>query len=793
MLNLTRGGFEPVSRAACGRLGVLCLLAALGAACTGGEAPAPTAVARAAIGEPTDGFPNWSERAVLVLTNRARCDPAADLADCGATCAERACYSPVQPLVWNHGLGRSARFHSDNLERAGCVIQHDSPCDLVGDIATQYTPGPCNGDPGCACEAGSLRCGSVGTPWNARIIAFAGSTSGENIAQAWDDPEFIFYMWLYEPDGSATCGFRMSNGHRYNILSGDNRAIGIGRSGGGSIFTQDFDASGSPDGIVSGVHYPRTGDTLAFRANWYRASGPEAARVNVDGTCHEMALERGSVTNGTYLASVGGLGAGCHQYYFHFTDGGAEIYYPTTGAYGIGCSYDWDATRPDPCEGCEPDCAGRTCGPNGCGGICGTCAGETTCNGSGVCACAGGLTNCSGLCRDINTDTANCGGCGVTCAAGEVCSAGDCQCVPACAGRVCGDDGCGGVCGTCTGGTTCDGAGQCLCPAGLQDCSGVCVDLTADRANCGTCGRACATGEGCQAGECTEDCAPTCAGRECGDDGCGGSCGDCDEGLVCDAAGVCGCGPDALDCGAGCVDTSIDRENCGGCGVICAATEACVGGECRCQPACAGRECGDDGCGGSCGACGDDRSCVGGGQCLCLGALTECGEVCVDVRTDDANCGGCDAPCTPPEGCVAGECTTDVPDGGCEPACAGRSCGDDACGGSCGECGPEQTCASGGQCLCPGELTGCGPECVDVRTSAAHCGTCNHTCPAGEQCVGGECSGEGDAGAVDVPPLRLMFGGTACDCRAAAPAPARGTAGAAILAVCGVLVFRRRR
>jgi MYXO-CTERM domain-containing protein len=39
-----------------------------------------------------------------------------------------------------------------------------------------------------------------------------------------------------------------------------------------------------------------------------------------------------------------------------------------------------------------------------------------------------------------------------------------------------------------------------------------------------------------------------CSGRACGDDGCGGSCGTCAAGLVCDAAGACGAAPD--DAGA---------------------------------------------------------------------------------------------------------------------------------------------------------------------------------------------------------------------------------------------------
>ncbi len=39
---------------------------------------------------------------------------------------------------------------------------------------------------------------------------------------------------------------------------------------------------------------------------------------------------------------------------------------------------------------------------------------------------------------------------------------------------------------------------------------------------------------------CTEVCQPDCAGKSCGDDGCGGSCGTCTLPLICKANGTCG-------------------------------------------------------------------------------------------------------------------------------------------------------------------------------------------------------------------------------------------------------------
>lgn len=63
-------------------------------------------------------------------------------------------------------------------------------------------------------------------------------------------------------------------------------------------------------------------------------------------------------------------------------------------------------------------------------------------------------------------------------------------------------------------------------------------------------------------------CVVDCDGKVCGDDGCGGSCGEC----------------------------TIEGQG-------------CVDGACICIGNCVGRECGDDGCGGSCGTCRTGTQC----------------------------------------------------------------------------------------------------------------------------------------------------------------------------------------
>lgn len=78
-------------------------------------------------------------------------------------------------------------------------------------------------------------------------------------------------------------------------------------------------------------------------------------------------------------------------------------------------------------------------------------------------------------CVDAQTDPLNCGGCGVTCAAGQSCQGGRCACTPGtCSSlkKTCGTwpDGCGGrtpSCGTCGTGSTpsCNGGTCATCPA----------------------------------------------------------------------------------------------------------------------------------------------------------------------------------------------------------------------------------------------------------------------------------------------------------------------------------------
>ena len=246
------------------------------------------------------------------------------------------------------------------------------------------------------------------------------------------------------------------------------------------------------------------------------------------------------------------------------------------------CAIGWDPLCKDVCEAacgvtlpaapeCLPQCDGKVCGTDGCGGTCGECPPGALCSRFG-----GGCIACT------------------------------------CNGLECGDDGCGGDCGTCDEGLSCydgrcmppgcgPGAGpacqgcgceSCVCEARPSCCSDTWDEICAEmcRVRCGQ--------------ECP--CPNKCLGRECGHADCGlfTKCGECPDDGLCTDEGLC-CTPDCegKECGwDGC------KQWCG----ECPANETCDEGQCICIASCESASCGDDGCGGSCGTCDAGDTCVSG-------------------------------------------------------------------------------------------------------------------------------------------------------------------------------------
>ncbi|MBP7125151.1 hypothetical protein KBD49_02175 [Myxococcota bacterium] len=202
---------------------------------------------------------------------------------------------------------------------------------------------------------------------------------------------------------------------------------------------------------------------------------------------------------------------------------------------------------------CVPDCRNRVCGSDGCGDVCGYCLQGYLCTVEGTCElfcrtdCAGkacGADGCGGECPPGCAENEECGPF-FTCVLKS--------CVPKCQGKVCGPDGCGSLCGQCDEGFLCTPEGQCT-----EDRN--CYDVTATGRCVGNERQWCEGGilqkEYCdpQTGVvCGYDsvgkkflcrppevCQPQCTGKECGRDGCGGTCGDCPGGQVCSTGGQCG-------------------------------------------------------------------------------------------------------------------------------------------------------------------------------------------------------------------------------------------------------------
>lgn len=166
-------------------------------------------------------------------------------------------------------------------------------------------------------------------------------------------------------------------------------------------------------------------------------------------------------------------------------------------------------------------------------------------------------------------------------------------------------------------------------------------------------------------------CVPDCDGKECGDNGCNGTCGNCGAGEACED-GICQCIPEfARDC---CGDAICWFDGCGNQGeMIKECEKGCKNGACSdCKPNCVNKKCGDDGCGGSCGTCTapycEDDGWVGPGRCVdgtCYdGVKQHCqdGLECTETSCDDAE--GCKATLLDDWCLIAGQCVADGAAGG---------------------------------------------------------------------------------------------------------------------------------
>ncbi|HPD81963.1 MAG TPA: hypothetical protein PK357_02585 [Candidatus Pacearchaeota archaeon] len=142
----------------------------------------------------------------------------------------------------------------------------------------------------------------------------------------------------------------------------------------------------------------------------------------------------------------------------------APIFLLTSGKEEIGSFKTVWEKNPSGIYECVPDCDGKVCGDDGCGGSCGKCS------------------------------------------IGSFCTNGTCICLPKCTGRECGSNGCpGGTCGECINehGTNLCVAGTCqpTCISSYGDCDGNrtngCEATLGTDIHCSSCGDACSPGYFC--------------------------------------------------------------------------------------------------------------------------------------------------------------------------------------------------------------------------------------------------------------------------------------------------------
>ncbi len=372
----------------------------------------------------------------------------------------------------------------------------------------------------------------------------------------------------------------------------------------------------------------------------------------------------------------------------------------------VGCLQTADCK---PGEFCDP--GDHTCHPG--------CDTDGQCTGNGNQKC------CNHVCYDLNSSNTHCGDCNTDCG-NQTCCAGFCSDVTK------GDINNCGACGVkCAGphamwacmGSMCVITG---CNAGFNDCDLLTMDgcesaPATDVANCGMCGNKCTA----------QNATPACVNGQCGLGPCNMGFADCNN-----------------NPGDGC-ETNVagDVNNCGGCGVKCAlanATAACIGGACviascnmgfsncdnldntGCEVSVGGDPNNCGGCGVKCAAlpnvmtvaCTNSKCTVG----TCNPGFGNCNNIDADgcevpTATDANNCGGCGKVC----GKTANVATT---------RCVASACQVATCNGGFADCNATY---------------GDGCE-INTTSDKNNCSKCGMVCPMNQVCANSMCGGGGLCG-----------------------------------------------
>jgi hypothetical protein len=245
---------------------------------------------------------------------------------------------------------------------------------------------------------------------------------------------------------------------------------------------------------------------------------------------------------------------------------------------------------------CQPSCDGKTCGDDGCGGTCGTCPTDQTCQ-EGICT-AQTETSCTNNYDDDKNGLADCDD--PECFADSNC--------------VCNDPDLENELYTKTTVTLGTQTNTDSCLEGGQLREYRCLKKTGGKDLISSAILTCPYGTVCQEGNCVS------AGLNCIDPDEENPLATKTTVTVGTLSGTDSCNSltevNEYHCSIDQNDLPILASN----SLDCPTGEFCQDGACVCQPSCSGKTCGDDGCGGVCGTCSEDYSCQDGG---CVSTLTE--------------------------------------------------------------------------------------------------------------------------------------------------------------------------
>jgi hypothetical protein len=149
--------------------------------------------------------------------------------------------------------------------------------------------------------------------------------------------------WLCdETDGRCAADGSVEAGHRSNMVNANYDRLGVGDARDGvsawrRYWVQDF-ASGevlTQPPLVAGCHDFLVAGQTSFLLNYRDTSNraPASVRVVVDETVHDMSLDLGAASAGTYRLDLP-KASGCREYYFLAVTASGETWrYPGPGIF----------------------------------------------------------------------------------------------------------------------------------------------------------------------------------------------------------------------------------------------------------------------------------------------------------------------------------------------------------------------------------------------------------------------------------------------------------------------------